>query len=160
MTLDLSDEELVALFQDEPFDFHPGEGYQYNNSGFYLLGIIIEKASGETYREYLDAHLFEPLDLTGSSYCDERPIIPGRAEGYERVGEELVNDAYLEGEATFLELIDSQQQLLAANVAARQALYQFLSDLLTLEQSMAYYPFFEEDADARVRELEAKLEGR
>jgi D-alanyl-D-alanine carboxypeptidase len=95
MTLDLTDEELVALFKDEPFDFAPGERYQYNNSGFYLLGLVIEKASGETYREYLNGHLFGPLDLSGSSYCDERPIIPGRAEGYERVDGELVNDAYL-----------------------------------------------------------------
>jgi len=95
MTLDLSDEELVALFKDEPFDFPPGEKFLYNNSGFYLLGMIIEKASGETYRGYLNTHLFGPLGLNGSSYCDERPIIQGRAEGYEQVDGELVNDAYL-----------------------------------------------------------------
>lgn len=95
MTLDLSDDELVALFKDEPFDFAPGERYLYNNSAFYLLGMIIEKASGESYREYLNAHLFGSLHLTGSTYCDERPIIPGRAEGYEAVGGELLNDAYL-----------------------------------------------------------------
>ncbi len=95
MTLDLTDEELLALFQEEPFDFEPSEQYRYNNSGFYLLGMIIERASGETYREYLDAHLFGPLGLTGSSYCDERPIIPARAEGYEAVNGELMNDLYL-----------------------------------------------------------------
>ncbi|MBT8450335.1 MAG: TolC family protein [Deltaproteobacteria bacterium] len=70
---------------------------------------------------------------------------------------QLVNEAYLDGAAMFLELIDSQQSLLAASIAARQALYQFLSDLVTLEQSMAYYPFFEPHSDARVRELEATL---
>jgi len=95
MTLDLTDEELLALFKDEPLDFAPGERYRYNNSGFYLLGLVIEKASGETYREYLNGHLFGPLGLSGSTYCDERPIIPGRAEGYELVDGELVNDAYL-----------------------------------------------------------------
>ena len=93
--LDLTDEELLAFFKDEPFDFAPGERFLYNNSGFYLLGVIIEKASGETYREYLNAHLFGPLGLKGSSYCDERPIIRGRAEGYELVGGELLNDEYL-----------------------------------------------------------------
>jgi outer membrane protein TolC len=70
---------------------------------------------------------------------------------------QLVNEAYLEGEANFLELLDSQQQLLAAEKAAKQALYGFLSDLLTVEQSINYFPFMESDADTRVRELEARL---
>jgi outer membrane protein TolC len=59
-----------------------------------------------------------------------------------------------------LDLIDAQNQLISANTSARQALYQFLSDLLTLEQSIAYYPFFEGDAAARVRELEGELRAR
>lgn len=95
MTLDLTDAELVALFENEPFDFEPGAEYRYNNSAFYLLGMIIEKVSGHTYREYLSANIFQPVGLTGSSYCDERPIIRGRAEGYETSNGELVNDAYL-----------------------------------------------------------------
>ena len=70
---------------------------------------------------------------------------------------ELVNEAYLEGEATFLELLDSQQQLLNAEKAATQALYGFLSDLLTVEQSINYFPFMETDADSRIRALEARL---
>ena len=70
---------------------------------------------------------------------------------------ELVNEAYLEGEANFLELLDSQQQLLNAEKAAMQALYGFLSDLLVVEQSINYFPFMEADANARVRELEARL---
>ena len=70
---------------------------------------------------------------------------------------ELVTEAYLEGDATFLELLDSQQQLLNAERAAEQALYGFLSDLLTVEQSINYFPFMESDSDARVRELEARL---
>ena len=69
-----------------------------------------------------------------------------------------MNEAYLDGESTLLDLIDAQQQLIGANTSARQALYQFLSDLLTLEQSIAYYPFLESDAGTRVRELEAKLQ--
>jgi outer membrane protein TolC len=72
----------------------------------------------------------------------------------------LVNEAYLDGATTLLDLIDAQNQLISANTSARQALYQFLSDLLTLEQSIAYYPFLEGDAAARVRELEGKLQGR
>jgi outer membrane protein len=72
----------------------------------------------------------------------------------------LVNEAYLDGASMLLDLIDAQNQLISANTSARQALYQFLSDLLTLEQSIAYYPFLEEDAEARVRELEGKFQAR
>lgn len=94
-TLDLTDQELVDLFKNEPFDFEPGESYLYNNSAFYLLGMIIEVVSGESYRDYVKAHLFEPLGLSGSMYCDEQPIIPWRAEGYAIEDGNLVNDAYL-----------------------------------------------------------------
>ena len=72
---------------------------------------------------------------------------------------ELVNEAHLDGATSFLDVVDAQQLLLSANIAARQAVYQFFSNLMSLEQSMAYYPFFESDADARVRALEAKLRG-
>ena len=90
--LDLSHTEMLALFKDEPFDFAPGEEYRYNNSGYYLLGMIIEEVSGESYDDYLDAHLFGPLGLSRSSYCHEAQIIPGRAEGYEQGGDGLLND--------------------------------------------------------------------
>jgi outer membrane protein TolC len=69
----------------------------------------------------------------------------------------LVSEQYLDGESPLLNLIDAQEELIEANSSARQALYQFLSDLLTLEQSIAYYPFFEADADALVRDLENEL---
>ncbi len=92
---DLTEEEQVDLFKDEPLNFAPGEEFLYNNSGFFLLGMIVGKVSGEGYRGYLQTHLFEPLGLTGSSYCDEGPIIPWRAEGYQVVDGEVFNDRYL-----------------------------------------------------------------
>jgi CubicO group peptidase (beta-lactamase class C family) len=90
--LDLTHTEMLELFQDEPFDFAPGEAYRYNNSGYYLLGMIIEEVSGDTYDDYLDAHLFGPLGLSRSSYCHEAQIIRGRAEGYEQGAGWLLND--------------------------------------------------------------------
>jgi len=71
---------------------------------------------------------------------------------------ELTAEAYLVGEAALVDLLDAQQLLLGANTAAREALYMFLSDLLTVEQSIDYFPFLEGDAGSRVRELEAKLQ--
>jgi len=78
----LSNEESVAQLQDEPFYFAPGEQDKYSNTGFRLLGLVIEEVSGESYGEYLDGHIFGPLGLTGSSDCDTWSIIPGRARGY------------------------------------------------------------------------------
>lgn len=89
--LDLSNEELLALFQDEPFDFEPGEGWAYNNSGYYLLGMIIEEVTGLGYDEYLEESFFGPLGLRDTSYCWERPIIPRRARGYQGSGDEIRN---------------------------------------------------------------------
>lgn len=121
MPLDLSDEELLALFKDEPFDFAPGERFLYNNSGYYLLGMIIERASGKSYREYLRTELFGPLGLTGSMYCDARPIIPNRAQGYQAEAGRLVNAPYLSmnqpGAAGAL--CSTVLDLLAWNVALR-----------------------------------------
>jgi CubicO group peptidase (beta-lactamase class C family) len=90
--LELPDSQLVALFQNEPFDFAPGEKWAYNNSGYYLLGMIIEKASGMPYRQYLKEKLLGPLGLRSTSYCDNRPIMPHRASGYEVRNGALEND--------------------------------------------------------------------
>jgi hypothetical protein len=68
-----------------------------------------------------------------------------------------VNEAYLEGEAALIEQIDAQRQLVEANIAEREALYQFLSDLLIPEQSIACLPFMEDDAAIRIHDLEATL---
>jgi CubicO group peptidase (beta-lactamase class C family) len=64
---DFSPEEMINFFKKEPMDFAPGEEFLYNNSGYFLLGYIIEKASGKTYEEYLKDTFFEPLGMENSS---------------------------------------------------------------------------------------------
>jgi D-alanyl-D-alanine carboxypeptidase len=75
-------DSLVALFQHEPFDFAPGEALIYNNSAYFLLGLIIEKVSGGTYADYVQRHLFGPTGMTDSRYCSNTAIVKGRAKGY------------------------------------------------------------------------------
>jgi CubicO group peptidase (beta-lactamase class C family) len=82
MRLDLVPDSLVALFANEPFDFKPGDQWLYNNSGYFLLGMIIEKVSGKTYGQYLKDELFTPLGLKSTIYCDQAPLIKHRAQGY------------------------------------------------------------------------------
>ena len=74
------------------FDFPPGERWKYNNSGYYLLGVIVERATGEPYRDYVERHVFQPLGMRGSLYCDERTIVPHRAAGYALSDGILYND--------------------------------------------------------------------
>jgi D-alanyl-D-alanine carboxypeptidase len=90
--LDLPDTALVASFKNQPFDFAPGAKYQYNNSAYYLLGMIIEKVTGTSYRNTINDRLAPALGLQSTSYCDESPIIPHRAQGYEYRNGKLIND--------------------------------------------------------------------
>jgi CubicO group peptidase (beta-lactamase class C family) len=90
--LDLSHEEMIELFSSVPFEFEPGEKYQYNNSAYYLLGLIIEKVSGREYAEFLEDNVFEPLGLRETHYLYNAPIVKNRAEGYEVDEGAIVND--------------------------------------------------------------------
>ena len=82
MRIDLVPDSLLALFANEPYDFKPGDAYRYNNSGYFLLGMIIEKLSGKPYGQYVKDEFFTPLGLKGTLYCDQAPLIKHRAQGY------------------------------------------------------------------------------
>jgi CubicO group peptidase (beta-lactamase class C family) len=75
--------DFLKIFADEPLDFEPGERFRYNNSGYFLLGVIIEKAAGMTYEEALAERIFEPLGMMHSGYDHAEVVIEKRAEGYD-----------------------------------------------------------------------------
>jgi D-alanyl-D-alanine carboxypeptidase len=87
--------ELIDLFKDKPMQFEPGASWAYNNSGYILLGAIIEKASGQSYEAFLEDRIFKPLGLKQSYYDSTERIIPRRAAGYELGKGGFVNAAYL-----------------------------------------------------------------
>lgn len=93
--LDLSHDQLLGMVRDLPFDFAPGTQWRYNNSGYYLLGVLVENVTGASYEEALQSRLLGPLGLESTTYCDERKLIANRAEGYELADGELVNDTPL-----------------------------------------------------------------
>ena len=74
--------ELVDFFKDEPADFAPGEQWAYNNSGYILLGAIIEEVTGEGYAAYLEKTFFGPLGMDQTYYDYTLKIIPKRVPGY------------------------------------------------------------------------------
>lgn len=91
---DVTPLELVDIFKDEPMDFEPGEQFLYNNSAYFILGYIIEKASGLTYQDYIQQKIFEPVGMTSSYYGSAQKIIPNRATGYQKT-DEIINAEYL-----------------------------------------------------------------
>ncbi|MBX3083005.1 MAG: beta-lactamase family protein [Anaerolineae bacterium] len=86
---------LVEHFRNLPFDFKPGAQWQYNNSAYHLLGLIIEKLSGVSYGEFIKQHIFEPLGMQHSYYLDNEPIIPRRASGYVETPDGFLNAPFL-----------------------------------------------------------------
>ncbi|HPC10678.1 MAG TPA: serine hydrolase [candidate division Zixibacteria bacterium] len=79
--LDMTAREIVASFKDLPLQFEPGAMYRYCNSGYFLLGLIIEAVSGQTYADYLAEHIFRPLGMTHTTYPPNERT-PNRAVGY------------------------------------------------------------------------------
>ena len=92
---ELTHEELLAMFQDVPFAFAPGDAFQYCNSGYYLLGVVLEKVTGQSYAEHLQRELFAPLGLTRTRYGSNADLIKNRAQGYRLLDGELANDALI-----------------------------------------------------------------
>ncbi len=73
-------DEIIAFFRDEPMVFQPGESWAYSNSGYILLGWLIEDLSGLSYGEFLQNYIFAPLQMNDSGYDPD--IVEGMAVGY------------------------------------------------------------------------------
>jgi CubicO group peptidase (beta-lactamase class C family) len=89
-------DSLVRMIQREPFDFEPGDALIYNNSAYFLLGLIIEEVSGQSYAEYVRQHLFEPAGMVDSHYCSNTAVVPRRAKGYAATPEGLRRADYID----------------------------------------------------------------
>jgi CubicO group peptidase (beta-lactamase class C family) len=113
-------EQMVASFRDQPLEFEPGSQYKYNNSGYFLLGALIEKVTGKQYDEVLREQIFAPLGMKDSGYDRPDDILPQRASGYSRSSSGLTNARY----------IDMMQPFSAG------ALYSTVEDLLKWDQAL------------------------
>lgn len=89
-------QRFVEDFQDLELEFEPGERFAYSNSGYYLLGLIIEEVSGKSYEEMLKEKIFAPLGMNDTGYDWHSPLIPKRAGGYEKGAGGFVNAGFLD----------------------------------------------------------------
>jgi CubicO group peptidase (beta-lactamase class C family) len=113
-------EKLVARFRDKPLDFQPGEKWTYSNSGYVLLGYLIERITGQGYAKFVQDNIFTPLGMKDSGYDSNSALIPRRASGYARDKSGVINAGY----------IDMTIPLSAG------ALYSTTEDLLRWEQGL------------------------
>ena len=75
--------DLTAASAVLPLNFTPGTRFRYSNSGYNLLGDVIERASGKSYGQYLEETFFEPLEMTETGLDDGKTVIPNLAQGYD-----------------------------------------------------------------------------
>jgi CubicO group peptidase (beta-lactamase class C family) len=94
LTKRLKRDEFVRSIGTHPLEFEPGERYIYSNSGYNLLGFIIESVSGESYWEFLQKRIFKPLGMNKTANRDPQFIVPNRADGYEWENGRLVGRDY------------------------------------------------------------------
>jgi CubicO group peptidase (beta-lactamase class C family) len=113
-------EKLVSIFRDKPLAFTPGDRHEYSNSGYLLLGLILEKVSGQSYESLVQDQIFRPLGMRDSGYDRHASIVPHRAAGYSRIGKSTRNAPYVD----------------IAAVQAAGALYSTVEDLATWDAAL------------------------
>lgn len=96
MALPSPAKETVGRVRALPLEFKPGEKFNYSNSGYVLLGYIVEKVSGQSYEQFGRENIFQPLAMNDTGYDSGRSILKHRASGYTPAGDSLVNAAYLD----------------------------------------------------------------
>ncbi len=88
---EMTPEMMVNFFKNEQVDFAPGEKFEYNNSGYVLLGHILELVSGEAYEDFIEKNIFQKIGMNHSFYATDRQVIYKRAYGYQKKEAGYVN---------------------------------------------------------------------
>ncbi len=88
--------KTIERFKNLPLEFTPGEKFAYSNSGYILLGAIIEKVTGRSYEEYLRETILKPLGMDDTGYDHHEIVLKNRASGYEFPGDVMSNVPYID----------------------------------------------------------------
>ena len=88
--------DFVKKYASGDLEFEPGSKFNYNNSGYFLLGAIIERVTGKSYEQALKERIFDPVGMKDTGYDHHDRLIPKRAAGYARQPAGYVNAAYLD----------------------------------------------------------------
>lgn len=86
-----SSAEVVSMFKDFPLKYAPGKHWRYTNSGYFLLGVIIENVSGDSYDEFLQKNIFQPLEMAETGYAHTHTYEKIGALGYFLDQDQIIN---------------------------------------------------------------------
>jgi CubicO group peptidase (beta-lactamase class C family) len=95
MATDLAPLEILRTVTDPPLEFPPGDRFEYSNTNYVLLGLVIEAVTGKLYGEFLAERIFRPLEMTSTGVADLRGIVKNRASGYVREAGSLRNRPHI-----------------------------------------------------------------
>jgi len=115
-----SPQEFAEKYCSGDLLFEPGTKFEYSNSGYFLLGAILEQVSDESYEQLLKERIFDPLGMKDSGYAHSETILPHRASGYERSPDGFRNARYYDMSIPF----------------AAGALYSTVGDLFLWDQAL------------------------
>src|SRR6266481_5720767 len=91
VTSPVKPDDLINSFKNDPYDFDPGKKWHYDNSGYFLLGRIVEKVSGQSYGDFLQKNFFQPLGMTNTGVYRAHLGLPHEALGYSLEGAVFTN---------------------------------------------------------------------
>jgi CubicO group peptidase (beta-lactamase class C family) len=101
MALPHSLEQLIARFKDRPLQFDPGERFGYSNSGWVLLGAIVERVAGQAYGDYVEQQICEPAGMRGSGLARPGQVLDGHATGYTSLEGTIVRTVHIDNSTQF-----------------------------------------------------------
>lgn len=122
--------QIVALVRDKPVDFAPGDKFKYCNTGYILLGMVVETVSGQKYEDFLRQRIFTPLGMQNTGYDHNRATVKHRATGYAFQGDQYRQAEYLDMSIPY----------------AAGALYSTVDDLLLWDQALYTDKLLPQDA--------------
>lgn len=138
-------QEVIDSVRNRPLSFPHGTQFKYNNTGYFVLGMLIEKVSGVSYMRFVQEKVFDRVGMKNSGFDDFRKIIPQRAQGYSLVKGTLQNAIFLDTTSAW----------------SAGGFYTTVSDLIVWSEALAHRRLLNADSTRRMLSVypETTLQG-
>ena len=126
-----------------PMDSKPGAGWEYSDQGYFLLGVVLEKVTGQSYEQFMTERVFTPLGMTSTRIINQAALVPGRVAGYTVVNGELRNN----------------RRVWQFELTSHMGVLSSLDDVIRWERAMATRRVFTDDREQNVGSCARLLRG-
>ncbi len=144
--MDYSTDEMLETAKNTPLIATPGTDWQYSDQGYFLLGLVIERVTGNTFESFLQERFLEPLGMTETYLLDQEQIIPNRVAGYTIQDSKLQNirrdwqfglTSHFGVMSSILDMVKWEQSLAAENILSAELLTRVWSPLYVFREDAA-----------------------